>query len=279
MIVEGGERRDRIISSRKICSARHARPATLPTMSVSPTTAMYGRGTPSLCVRAPGAGPYFDIVGERDRRHRRTFRIIRRRDRQTRPNALRNDPGASFMTRTAGSRLSDFYDIAFASLTPRLSARRLARTRARRCCVGLELSGGARPRWAKPDTPRWSASGLVPHSMVCGADQRIISGGQGRKNDIIPATATAKVSCRLVPDQVPRGKSQPLFRGPICGESRPPGVNVTLTYVSGGLPYLAPTDHPIFAVAQRAFFRGAFGKTHRLHSRRRVDSLCGATIR
>jgi acetylornithine deacetylase/succinyl-diaminopimelate desuccinylase-like protein len=93
-----------------------------------------------------------------------------------------------------------------------------------------------------------------PTFDVCG----LTSGFQGPgSKTIIPATATAKVSCRLVPDQVPE-EIAALFEAHLR-RIAPPGVNVTLSYVSGGLPYLAPTDHPIFAVAQRAFSR-AFGK-------------------
>jgi acetylornithine deacetylase/succinyl-diaminopimelate desuccinylase-like protein len=39
----------------------------------------------------------------------------------------------------------------------------------------------------------------------------------------------------------------------------PPGVRVRVDVLHGGRPYLAPTDHPVFEVAKRAFSK-AFGK-------------------
>jgi len=39
----------------------------------------------------------------------------------------------------------------------------------------------------------------------------------------------------------------------------PPGVVVTITTSQGGRPYVAPTNHPVFDVAKRAFTR-AFGR-------------------
>jgi acetylornithine deacetylase/succinyl-diaminopimelate desuccinylase-like protein len=80
--------------------------------------------------------------------------------------------------------------------------------------------------------------------------------GQGAKT-IIPARASAKVSCRLVPDQEPddiASKLQAHF-----ARIAPPGVRVRTEVLHGGRPYLAPTDHPVFEVAKRAFSK-AFGK-------------------
>lgn len=80
--------------------------------------------------------------------------------------------------------------------------------------------------------------------------------GEGAKT-IIPARASAKLSCRLVPDQDPdeiaRLVTDHLKR------VAPPGVKVKVVLHSGGHPYLAPTDHPVFDVAKRAFSR-AFGR-------------------
>src|SRR5262249_28823641 len=41
----------------------------------------------------------------------------------------------------------------------------------------------------------------------------------------------------------------------------PPGVEVVVDYLHGGHPYLAPTDHPVFDVAKRAFSRAFGGPT------------------
>ncbi len=81
-------------------------------------------------------------------------------------------------------------------------------------------------------------------------------GGDGSKT-IIPAFAMAKISCRLVADQDPEDIRTLVSR--FLEKVAPPGVRVTVTYLHGGLPYLAPTDHPAYEVARRAFSK-AFGR-------------------
>ncbi|HEY6461202.1 MAG TPA: dipeptidase [Polyangiaceae bacterium] len=93
-----------------------------------------------------------------------------------------------------------------------------------------------------------------PTLDVCG-----ISGGfqgEGAKT-IIPARASAKVSCRLVPDQEPDEIVKKLEAH--FAKVAPPGVRVRVENLHGGRPYLAPTDHPVFEIAKRAFTK-AFGK-------------------
>jgi acetylornithine deacetylase/succinyl-diaminopimelate desuccinylase-like protein len=93
-----------------------------------------------------------------------------------------------------------------------------------------------------------------PTLDVCG-----ISGGfqgDGAKT-IIPARASAKVSCRLVPDQEPDDISRKLTAH--LQRVAPPGVRVRVETLHGGRPYLAPTDHPVYEIAKRAFTK-AFGK-------------------
>jgi acetylornithine deacetylase/succinyl-diaminopimelate desuccinylase-like protein len=80
--------------------------------------------------------------------------------------------------------------------------------------------------------------------------------GQGAKT-IVPARSSAKVSCRLVPDQEPDDIVRKLTAH--FEKVAPPGVRVTVTNLHGGRPYLAPTDHPVYEVAKRAFSK-AFGK-------------------
>jgi len=80
--------------------------------------------------------------------------------------------------------------------------------------------------------------------------------GEGAKT-IIPAFASAKVSCRLVPEQEPEEIER--LVASYLRQVAPPGVRVTVTYLHGGRPYLAPTDHPVFEVAKRAFAK-AFGR-------------------
>jgi len=79
--------------------------------------------------------------------------------------------------------------------------------------------------------------------------------GEGAKT-IIPATAMAKVSCRLVPDQTPDEIGRLL--ADYVQRIAPPGVRVEVKPIHGGLPYLAPTDHPVYEIARSAFSK-AFG--------------------
>lgn len=80
--------------------------------------------------------------------------------------------------------------------------------------------------------------------------------GEGSKT-IIPARAMAKITCRLVPDQDPEEISRLVAAH--LEKVAPPGVRVKCTLSHGGRPYLAPTDHPVFEVAKRAFAK-AFGR-------------------
>jgi acetylornithine deacetylase/succinyl-diaminopimelate desuccinylase-like protein len=80
--------------------------------------------------------------------------------------------------------------------------------------------------------------------------------GEGAKT-IIPARASAKLACRLVPHQEPDDIVQKVTAH--LTSLAPQGVRVRVQAHSGGRPYLAPTDHPIYEVAKRAFSR-AFGK-------------------
>ncbi len=80
--------------------------------------------------------------------------------------------------------------------------------------------------------------------------------GDGSKT-IIPARAMAKITCRLVPDQDPEEIAR--LVGQHLEKIAPPGVRVKIALGHGGHPYLAPTNHPVFEVAKRAFAK-AFGR-------------------
>lgn len=80
--------------------------------------------------------------------------------------------------------------------------------------------------------------------------------GEGSKT-IIPAHAMAKISCRLVPNQSSADIGDKLEKH--LRAIAPAGVRVRVVRLHGGEPYLAPTDHPVFEVAKRAFSK-AFGK-------------------
>lgn len=80
--------------------------------------------------------------------------------------------------------------------------------------------------------------------------------GEGAKT-VIPARAMAKISMRLVPNQDP-DRVAGLFEQHLKTVT-PPSVELTLTRMHGGKPWLAPIDHPAIRAASRAFEKG-FGK-------------------
>lgn len=73
--------------------------------------------------------------------------------------------------------------------------------------------------------------------------------GEGSKT-IIPATAHAKVSCRLVPDQDPE-KLFESFRDYVLRVA-PPGVEVKVQNLGTGRPTVVSADHPVAQAAVRA---------------------------
>jgi acetylornithine deacetylase/succinyl-diaminopimelate desuccinylase-like protein len=81
--------------------------------------------------------------------------------------------------------------------------------------------------------------------------------GEGAKT-VIPATAMAKVSMRLVPNQDP-DKVADLFEAYLKKVS-PKTVDVKLTRMHGGKPWMTDFDNPYVQAAARAIERG-FGKT------------------
>jgi acetylornithine deacetylase/succinyl-diaminopimelate desuccinylase-like protein len=81
--------------------------------------------------------------------------------------------------------------------------------------------------------------------------------GEGAKT-VIPATAMAKVSMRLVPDQVP-DKIADLFEA-YLRKVAPRTVDVKLTRMHGGKPWMAAFDNPFVQAAGRAIEQG-FGKS------------------
>ena len=80
--------------------------------------------------------------------------------------------------------------------------------------------------------------------------------GEGAKT-VIPATAQAKLSMRLVPDQTPKE----IVRKAVAHLKRlaPKAVEITVRELHGGDPWIAPTDHPALEAAGRAMQR-AFGR-------------------
>ena len=80
--------------------------------------------------------------------------------------------------------------------------------------------------------------------------------GEGAKT-IVPATAGAKVSMRLVPDQDPE-KIAKAFEAYVL-ENAPEGVEVTVTYLHGAGAVMVPRDSELMQAGMRAMERG-FGK-------------------
>ncbi len=79
--------------------------------------------------------------------------------------------------------------------------------------------------------------------------------GEGAKT-VIPATAMAKVSCRLVPDQDPSEVGR-LLRAHL-DRVAPADVHVELDELAGGRPWRADLEGPFFEAARRAL-RSGFG--------------------
>lgn len=80
--------------------------------------------------------------------------------------------------------------------------------------------------------------------------------GEGTKT-VIPSTASAKVSMRLVPDQDWK-KIARLFEKHFRAIA-PKSVKVKVRTLHGGMPYLSPTDLPAYRAAERAI-EESFGK-------------------
>lgn len=80
--------------------------------------------------------------------------------------------------------------------------------------------------------------------------------GKGAKT-VIPSTATAKMSMRLVPNQDPK-KIEKLFIKHIK-KIVPDSVSVKITSIHGGYPVMAPLEHPATIAAAKAMGK-AFGK-------------------
>jgi acetylornithine deacetylase/succinyl-diaminopimelate desuccinylase-like protein len=209
-------------------------------------TAMFGRGIPSLCVGLRGLA-YDEVFVEGPSRdlHSGSF-----------GGGLMNPVNAlarmlaSLHDDAGRVRVPGFYD-----------AVRTLREEERRAMGSLPFdedewlrSTGAPAVWGEAGYSTLERIWARPTLDCCG----ITGGFQGTgAKTILPARASAKVSCRLVPDQEPDDIAQKL--GDHLRRLAPPGVRVHVEPLHGGRPYLAPTDHPVYEVAKRAFSK-AFGR-------------------
>jgi acetylornithine deacetylase/succinyl-diaminopimelate desuccinylase-like protein len=209
-------------------------------------TAMFGRGIPSLCVGLRGLsylevfvdGPAFDL-------HSGTFGggVMNPIHALASMIAALHDPDGHIA-------VSGFYD----------AVRPLSETERREIASlpfdereWLRTTGAPAP-WGEKGYSTLERVWARPTLDCCG-----IGGGfqgEGAKT-IIAARAQAKISCRLVPDQEPDDIARKLKAH--LERLAPAGVRVRIEELHGGRPYLAPTDHPVFEVAKRAFSK-AFGK-------------------
>ena len=80
--------------------------------------------------------------------------------------------------------------------------------------------------------------------------------GEGTKT-VIPSTASAKVSMRLVPDQDWKRIAE-LFEAHFKAIA-PASVKVEVRALHGGMPYVSPTDLPAYRAAERAI-EESFGR-------------------
>ena len=107
---------------------------------------------------------------------------------------------------------------------------------------------GDLPDWGEVGYNKVERSGARPTLEVNG-----ISGGysgEGFKT-VLPARASAKLSCRLVPDQDPQVIYE-LVKAQI-ERLTPPTVRVTCRQYEGGQPAITPLDHPAMQAAVRAY--------------------------
>jgi len=77
--------------------------------------------------------------------------------------------------------------------------------------------------------------------------------GEGAKT-VIPARASAKISCRLVPDQDPHAIAELVERS--LRANCPRTVTMQVTHLHGGQPWRMALDHPALQAAGRAMTRG-----------------------
>jgi acetylornithine deacetylase/succinyl-diaminopimelate desuccinylase-like protein len=243
MIVEGEEETGS--ANLDALMREHARELEADFVCVS-DTAMFGRGIPSLCVGLRGLsyvevhvdGPSFDL-------HSGTFGGGVMNPVNALAAMIASLHDAEGRVAVAGFYehvlpLSDEERAQFASL-PFDEA------------VWLR-STGAPKAWGEKGYSTLERVWARPTLDCCG----IAGGFQGEgAKTIIPARAVAKVSCRLVPDQEPEDIASKLAAH--FERVKPVGVRVRVDFLHGGRPYLAPTNHPVYEVAKRAFTR-AFGK-------------------
>jgi acetylornithine deacetylase/succinyl-diaminopimelate desuccinylase-like protein len=215
-------------------------------VAVISDTAMYGRGTPSLCYGLRGLA-YFqiDVQGPNSDLHSGSF-----------GGAVANPCNAlaDMLARLKDAHgrvlIPGFYDdVRPLSAEERTELAKLPFDEAAyRTEIGVDALTGE--EGYSPLERLWARPTLDVNGMWGGYQ------GPGAKT-IIPAEAHAKVSCRLVPDQDPAVIAQLFER--YLRDIAPPGVRVSVQNLHGGRPSITPIDHPATLAAKRALQR-AFQK-------------------
>jgi len=209
-------------------------------------TAMFGRGIPSLCVGLRGL-MYLEVVveGPKSDLHSGSF-----------------GGGVANPVNALARMIAKLHDDAGHVLVPGFYDKVVALTAAERAEIA-SLPFDEKEWLAQTGSPApFGEAGFSTLERVWTRptlDCNGIAGGfqgEGSKT-IIPARAMAKISCRLVPHQEPEEVERQVAQ--YLQKVAPPGVKVKVNRLHGGRPYLAPTDHPVFEVAKRAFAK-AFGR-------------------
>ena len=209
-------------------------------------SAMFDRGVPSICYGLRGLA-YFqlDLTGTASDLHSGSFGGA-----VANPAYVLGQVIAQFKDRGGRSKIPGFYDDV-RDLRPEERAQwkqlPFSETRYRKDLAAPRLFGESgyttlERTWARPTV---EINGLLSGFT-----------GEGAKT-VIPATAMAKISMRLVPDQDP-DKIASLFEAYLA-KIVPKTVQYTLTRMHGGKPWMTDFDNRYVQAAARSIERG-FGK-------------------
>jgi acetylornithine deacetylase/succinyl-diaminopimelate desuccinylase-like protein len=209
-------------------------------------TSMFDRGVPSLCYGLRGLA-YFqiDVRGTQTDLHSGTFG-----GGVANPAFVLAQILAQMKDRSGRIKIPGFYDaVRPLSDEERNEFRKLPfnETRYRKALGAPRLFGetGYSTLERVSARPTFEVNGLLSGFT-----------GEGAKT-VLPAVAMAKVSMRLVPDQDPN-KIAELFDS-YLKKIAPKTVEIKLTRMHGGKPWMASLDNPFVQAAGRAIERG-FGK-------------------
>ena len=209
---------------------------------------MFDRGIPSICYGLRGL-VYFqiDLRGTKSDLHSGSFGGA-----VANPAMVLAQILAQMKDRGGRIKIPGFYDdvrraarrgARGVARSCRSTRRAIARSSARRSCSARAATRTLERVWGRPT---FEVNGLLAGFT-----------GEGAKT-VIPAVAMAKVSMRLVPDQDP-DKIAELFEDYVK-KVAPKTVELKVTRMHGGKPWMTEFDNPFVQAAGRAIEKG-FGKT------------------